>query len=251
MASLTRDSTNPRPSSSRAAPHGASSDGPPAPHRLEQPLPRTTPISDIPRRHRGHRLAGSRTDRKLAKRTPCDVHPAFDPRDLDRRPAAPFGTSGPRSGCLPSCHAEPGSPLVPLPRSPSLFGYRGVTCAPFSPRSRRGLRQQVIRSAPRPAAPRRLALRLAERKRRAMRRTDFCHLTSSYEYPRIVGSPCVRRLRVSTVEEIACCHDSAIRFGGPAQTCLLAHLTMAGVVFPSQCVHSLPLTSLSPPPRGA
>jgi hypothetical protein len=191
VASLTRDSTNPRPSSSRAAPHGASSDGPPAPHRLEQPLPRTTPISDIPRRHRGHRLAGSRTDRKLAKRTPCDVHPAFDPRDLDRRPAAPFGTSGPRSGCLPSCHAEPGSPLVPLPRSPSLFGYRGVTCAPFSPRSRRGLRQQVIRSAPRPAAPRRLALRLAERKRRAMRRTDFCHLTSSYQYPRLAGSRCV------------------------------------------------------------
>jgi len=32
---------------------------------------------------------------------------------------------------------------------------------------------------------------------RAMRWTDFCHLTSSYQYPRIVGSPCVKRSRAS------------------------------------------------------
>jgi len=32
---------------------------------------------------------------------------------------------------------------------------------------------------------------------RAMRWTDFCHLTSSYQYPRIVGSPCVKRLRAA------------------------------------------------------
>jgi hypothetical protein len=37
-----------------------------------------------------------------------------------------------------------------------------------------------------------------------MRWTDFCHLTSSYQYPRIVGSPCIKRLRASAVEEIAC-----------------------------------------------
>jgi len=104
---------------SKATPHGVSSDGPPAPHRLEQPSPRTSPISDIPRRHRGHRLAGSRTDRKLMKRTPCDAHPTLDPRDLDRRPAAPFGASAPQSGCLPSCLAGPGSPRTLLSRSPS------------------------------------------------------------------------------------------------------------------------------------
>jgi len=83
-----------------------------------------------------------------------------------------------------------------------------------------------------------------------MRWTDFCHLTSSYQYPRIVGSPCIRRLRAGTVEEIACFHDSATRFGGPAQTCLLAHLIAAGVFFPSRCVHALPLTPLSPLPSG-
>jgi len=176
-ASLARESANPRISTSRATPHGASSDGPPAPHRLEQPSPCTTPISDIPRRHRGHRLAGSRTDRKLTRRTPCDAHPALDPRDLDRSPAAPFGASRLQSECLPSCRNEPESPLAPMPRSSSLIGKRGVTRAPFSPRSRRGVRQHVMRSSPRPAPPRRLALRLAERGRRAMRRTDFCHLT--------------------------------------------------------------------------
>jgi len=47
---------------------------------------------------------------------------------------------------------------------------------------------------------------------RAMRWTDFCHLTSSYQYPRIVGSLCVERSRASAVEETACFHDSAIRF---------------------------------------
>jgi hypothetical protein len=191
------------------APHGAPSDGPPAPHRLEQPLPRTSPISDIPRRHRGHRLADSRTDRKLAKRTPCDAHPAFDPRDLDRRPVAPFGAPGPQSECLPSCHAEPGSPLAPLPRPLSLFGKRGVTRAPFSPRSRRGVRQHVMRRAPRPAPSRRLALRLAERDGRAMRRTDFCHLTSSYQYPRLAGSRCVGRFRGARMRGICLMHVRA------------------------------------------
>jgi hypothetical protein len=37
------------------------------------------------------------------------------------------------------------------------------------------------------------ALRLIVRRGRAMRRTDFCRLTSSYEYPRLVGSRCVTR----------------------------------------------------------
>jgi len=113
VASLAREPRSLDLSTSRAAPHGASSDGPPAPHRLEQPSPYTTPISDIPRRRHGHRLAGSRTDRKLAKRTPCDVHPALNPRDLDRRSAAPCGTPEPRSECLPSCRDDPGLPLVP------------------------------------------------------------------------------------------------------------------------------------------
>jgi len=40
-----------------------------------------------------------------------------------------------------------------------------------------------------------LAARRASR--RAMRRTDFCHFTSSYQHPRLVGSRCVERLRAS------------------------------------------------------
>jgi len=55
------------------APRGASCDGPPAPHRLEQPSPSTSPISDVPMSSRGHRLAGSRTCGKLARRTPRDA----------------------------------------------------------------------------------------------------------------------------------------------------------------------------------
>jgi len=34
-----------------------------------------------------------------------------------------------------------------------------------------------------------------------MRWTDFCHLTSSYQYPRIVGSLCIERLRARAIEE--------------------------------------------------
>jgi len=59
------------------APRGASCDGPPAPLRLEQPSPWTSPISDVLRRHRGHRLAGSSTGGKLAGRTSCDVRLAL------------------------------------------------------------------------------------------------------------------------------------------------------------------------------
>jgi len=44
-------------------------------------------------------------------------------------------------------------------------------------------------------------------------------------------------------------HDSAIRFGGLHRLPFWAHLTAAGVFFPSRCVHALPLTPLSPLPR--
>jgi len=48
------------------APHGASQDGPLAPHRLEQPSPWMSPIPDASCRNRGHRLVGSIPDGKLA-----------------------------------------------------------------------------------------------------------------------------------------------------------------------------------------
>jgi len=49
-----------------------------------------------------------------------------------------------------------------------------------------------------------------------MRWTDFCHLTSSYQYPRIVGSPCVKRLRACEVEDIDCC--TTVRFASAGCT---------------------------------
>jgi len=93
-----------------SAPHGTSSDGPPAPHRLEQPSPCTSPISDALRHQRGHRPLGSRTEGQLAKRLSCDERSAFTYVDRDPRPMDPCGAMEQRSGRLPSCHTRPGCP---------------------------------------------------------------------------------------------------------------------------------------------
>jgi hypothetical protein len=95
---------------SKATPHGVSSDGPPAPHRLEQPSPCTSPISDALRHQRGHRPLGSRTKRQLAERLSCDERLAFTYVDQDPRPRDPCGAMEQRSGRLPSCHTRPGCP---------------------------------------------------------------------------------------------------------------------------------------------
>jgi hypothetical protein len=65
-----------------------------------------------------------------------------------------------------------------------------------------------------------------------MRWTDFCHLTSSYQYPRIVGSlascacaPVQSRSRLF--------HDSAIRFDGLHVPVVYGLIVATGVVFPS------------------
>jgi hypothetical protein len=199
------------------------------------------------------------TDCRFQNRRAASRRASYDerfvhPRDRDHHPEGPCGATG-ATIRTPSVVSQSNRSrrfaLTGLRTAlASMVRKRRAIRAPFSPWSRRHVCQHVcgVLLGQRHAADSPCG---SPDVQRAMRWTDFCHLTSSYEYPRIVGSPCVRRLRVSTVEEIACCHDSAIRFGGPAQTCLLAHLTMAGVVFPSQCVHSLPLTSLSPPPRGA
>jgi len=63
-------------SRSKAAPHGASSSGPPAPRRLEQPLPRTSPMSDVPRRRRGHRPPDPCAGEQLAPGTHLAVRVA-------------------------------------------------------------------------------------------------------------------------------------------------------------------------------
>jgi len=71
---------------------------------------------------------------------------------------------------------------------------RCMTRAPFSPWSRRRVRQHVERNPPWPAPRCRLALRLAvPRDARCVGPTSAI-LTSTYEYPCLVGSRCVRTL---------------------------------------------------------
>jgi hypothetical protein len=71
---------------------------------------------------------------------------------------------------------------------------RCMTRAPFSPWSRRRVRQHVERYPPWPAPRCRLALRLAvPRDARCVGPTSAI-LTSTYEYPRLVGSRCVATL---------------------------------------------------------
>jgi len=122
--------------------------------------------------------------------------PRLDPRDRGRHPVAPCGSTGPRPGCLPSCGRSTGLLRLSV-RVRLLVGLRDPCRAPFSPRSRHRVRQHVGWSPPRPAPLRQVALRLPGRCGRAMRRTDFCHLTASYPYPRFVGSGPVDRLRGS------------------------------------------------------
>jgi len=86
--------------------------------------------------------------------------------------------------------------------------------APFSPRSRRRVRQHSVRRTPRPASLRRLALRLlVQGDARCVGPTSAIS-RSSYEHPRLVGSRCVKRLRTCAIEEIACFTFRTIRFGG-------------------------------------
>jgi hypothetical protein len=145
-----------------SAPRGASRDGPPAPHRLGQPSPCTSPISDVLRRHRGHCLAGSRTGGKLARRAPCDACLAFtratetattprlaaryrDNRDAFRRVVI--------DRVAPAADSTSASCL----NAPRSFAHRSRLGAAASCVS------TMVRRAPRPAPCRRLALRLLVR----------------------------------------------------------------------------------------
>jgi len=102
-----------------------------------------------------------------------------------------------------------------------------------------------VRRAPRPAPCRRLALRLLVRHDARCVRPTSAFSRSSYEHPRLVGSRCVMRLRACAIEDDRLLHISEIRFGGPH---VCRGFTAVGVVFPSRCVRSVPLASLSPPP---
>jgi hypothetical protein len=80
-----------------------------------------------------------------------------------------------------------------------------------------------------------------------MRRTSFCHLTSSYEHPYLAGSRVVERLRARH-RRSRLLHGRTSRFGG-SHVAPRRDFTASGVVFPSRCVRTGPLTPLSPPAR--
>jgi hypothetical protein len=151
----------------------------------------------------------------------------------------------PRSGCLPSCHAGLG--VIPAPgHARFLDWFRSMTRAPFSPRSRRYVRQHVMRSTPRPASPRRLALRLGIR-------DDARCVGPTSAISLLVSVPAPRRFR--TCHLLAQLHDSG-RWPDARQGHSLRRVardprkgsfTAMGVVFPSWCVRTEPLTPLSPP----
>jgi hypothetical protein len=79
-----------------------------------------------------------------------------------------------------------------------------------------------------------------------MRRTDFCHLTSSYEHPRLAGSRSVQRFRAGRPGS-RLLHGRTSRFGGSHNSPLGCRCGRR--CFPSQCVWTGPLTPLSPPSR--
>jgi len=103
----------------------------------------------------------------------------------------------------------------------------------------------LVRSAPRPAPCRRVALQLHVRHSARCVGPTSAFSRSSYQYPRLVGSRCVLRFHAGAIEEIACL--TSVRFASVGHVC--RGVTAVGVVFPSRCVRSVPLASLSPPSR--
>jgi len=115
--------------------------------------------------------------------------PAFDPCEQDHPAPVPCGAGRVKVG-TPSVVSHPSR--FPWTSSRACLVDRechALSRAPFSPRGWPSLRASARRAERLRASaskPTRLATRRASW--RAMRWTDFCHLTSSYEHPRLVGS---------------------------------------------------------------
>jgi hypothetical protein len=169
------------------------SDGPPAPRRLEQPSPRTSPISDAPLSPLGHRLAGSRTDGKLARRPSCDERLALTRATETVTLPHLAELQERRSGRLPPCRDRPEFPPVAVPHVPP--GLE-ASCNPRTVLASRPPPCASARRSESPWASAAPSIRLAvpRASRRAMRRTSFCHLTSTYEHPCLAGSRVGRTL---------------------------------------------------------
>jgi hypothetical protein len=151
-----------------------------------------------------------------------------------------------RSGRLPPCRDRPEFPPAAVPHVPP--GLE-ASCDPRTVLASRPPPCASARRSESPWASAASSIRLAvpRASRRAMRRTGFCHLTSSYEHPCLAGSRVVERLRARH-RRSRLLHGSTSRFGG-SHVAPLRDFTASGVVFPSRCVRTEPLTPLSPPAR--
>jgi hypothetical protein len=204
-----------------AAPRGASSDGPPAPRRLEQPFPSHAPISDAPRHRRGHRLAGSmlptgsfafdaRPFGLTSRRSPARPRPPTPSRLAERRgrDRDAFGRVSSRRE-FPRGGVERAHWLESAARHAHLLcleaaATRVSTCAECSSAS---------------ALPPRRALRLAGTSDAEMRRTDFCHFTFVRTGTRVSSVPVAsERLLARALGEIAC--FTAEQFASAGRTTL-------------------------------
>jgi hypothetical protein len=88
--------------------------------------------------------------------------------------------------------------------------------APFSPWSRRCVRQHAVRRAPRLAPLRRFALRLIVRRDARCVGPTSAISRFSYQHPCLVNFRCVMRLRACAIGEIACL--TSVRFASAGHT---------------------------------
>jgi len=198
-----------------SAPRGASRDGPPAPRRLGQPSPCTSPISDVLRRRRGHCLTGSRTGGKLARRASCDAcrvftrvtetptTPRLAARDIENRDAF-------RRVAIDR--------VAPAAESTSAFWFECAAQlrAPFSSRSRRVVCQHDGAESSSTSAVSPTCLAAPRASRRAMRQTDFCLLTFFVRAPAPRRFPVCHALARRTPGVIACL--TSVRFASVGHT---------------------------------
>jgi hypothetical protein len=137
---------------------------------------------------------------------------------------------------------------IAVPVCAFLFECAARARAPFSPRSRRLVCQHGGAESSSASAVSPTCLAAPRASRRAMRQTDFCLLTFFVRAPAPGRFPMRHALARLRDRGDRLLHISAIRFGGPH---VCRGVTAVGVVFPSRCVRSVPLASLSPPPLAA
>jgi hypothetical protein len=164
--------------------------------------------------------------RAASERTSRDER-LVDPRDRDHHPPDLAEREEQRSERLLSCRNRPGCAglrqlayeprLLPWLESVARLAHRSHLEAAATWVSTSAECSSASVTAPTCLAAHRTS-------QRAMRWTDFCRLTSSYQYPRIAGSLCVKRSRASAVEEIACVTTVRFASAGCTETRLLAHL---------------------------